>query len=493
MDAFAKASDARPLTHEETRLIVVGVLVPVFMASLDNTILASALPTIGREFGDVHSLPWLITAYLLAATAAMPLFGKIGDIHGRRFTLRIAIGIYMAASLICALAPTMLVLILGRALQGIGGAGLASTSVVILGDIAAPKERGKYYAYFSMTYTTAGACGPLFGGFLADHVHWSAIFWMNIPLGLVALAITSSLLRRLPRHERPHRLDVVGAILIVAASVSFMLALNLAGIRYPWTSLPVLALLACALIVGLGFVLRLVSAPEPLIPISILLDPVARWAVIANSFGWGSVIGLNIFLPMYLQSVIGLSPTDAGLSLMIFMVSLNASAGLAGQVLCRVNRYKTLPMISVVVAIGSVATLAWWADRLGPLSFEVLLFLIGTGFGPLPSLTAVALQNAVERHQLGIAIGTMNFCRNLFATMLVAALGALVLTGTSSLDQGGLGPGRLGGALSPDAANAAAAFSRVFLAVAASLLIAFVALVRIEERPLRTDRPQAAN
>ena len=377
MDAHADAGPQQPLTHRQTRLIVFGVLLPLFMGSLDNTILASALPTIGRDFGDVHGLPWLITVYLLAATAGMPLYGKIADIHGRRFTLRIAIAAYMAGSLICALAPSMLVLILGRALQGIGGAGLSSISVVVLGDVAAPKERGPYYAYFSITYTTAGAIGPALGGFIADHLHWSAIFWLNIPLGLIALAITSTVLRRLPRHERPHRLDVIGAILIVAASVSFMLALNLAGVRYAWTSPPVLALFACSLLVWGGFVLRHMTAPEPLIPIAILRDPVVRWAVIANSLGWGSIIGLNIFLPMYLQSVIGLSPTNAGLSLMVLMVTLNTTAGLGGQLLGRVEHYKILPTCMMVIALAAVTMLALWADRMTLWSFEVLLFLIG--------------------------------------------------------------------------------------------------------------------
>ena len=208
MDAAAAKP---PLTHKDLRLVVWGVLLPLFMGSIDQTILASALPTIGRDFGDVHNLPWLITIYLLASTAGMPLYGKLADIHGRAFTLRIAIVAHMAGSLICALAPDMFVLILGRAIQGIGGAGLSGVSVVVLGDVAAPKERGKYYAYFSITYTTAGACGPALGGFLSDHVHWSAIFWLNIPLEIIALLLVTRLLRRLPRYERPHRLDLLGA------------------------------------------------------------------------------------------------------------------------------------------------------------------------------------------------------------------------------------------------------------------------------------------
>ena len=183
----------------------------------------------------------------------------------------------------------------------------------MLGDAAAPKERGPYYAYFSMTYTTAGAIGPALGGSIAEHLHWSVIFWLNIPLGVVALWITTTVLRRLPRHERPHRLDVIGAILIVTASVAFMLALNLGGRSSPWLSPPIVLLFAAALVVGAGFVWRLLTAPEPLIPVAILLDPIVRWSVLASALGWAAIGGLNIFLPMYLQSVLGFSRDRCGL------------------------------------------------------------------------------------------------------------------------------------------------------------------------------------
>jgi EmrB/QacA subfamily drug resistance transporter len=475
----AQASGTRPLTHREMRLIVFGVLLPVFMGSLDQTILAGALPTIGREFGDVHALPWLITAYLIASTAVTPLYGKISDIHGRRFTLRIAILTYMAGSLVCALAPNMFVLILGRTLHGLGGGGLTSVGMIVLGDIAAPKDRGKYYAYFSLTYTTAGACGPALGGFFAEHLHWSAIFWMNIPMGAIAFASKSILLRRLPRHERPHRLDVLGALLMVTAGVSFMLALNVVGVRFQWTSLPILALSAFALVMSLGFVLRLMTAPEPLIPIAILASPIARCAIAANSFGWGSIVGLNIFLPMFLQTVLGMSATHAGLSLMVLMVTLNLSAGIAGHILGRVKHYKTVPILGLVLAIGSVATLAWQAGNLSPLSFELLLAMIGIGFGPLPPLMAVVLQNCVAPHQLGTAVGTMNFSRNLFSTFLVAVFGAIVLGGAPAIE--------LGSGLPPMAGDPAGGFSRVFFVAATSLSVAFLSLLLLEERPLKTN------
>src|SRR6516225_3778558 len=215
--AFTDPYAQKTLSHRDARLIVLGMMLPVFMGSLDSTILATALPAIGRDLGHVSDLPWLITTYLIAATASTPLYGKISDIRG---------------------------------------GGLTSTGMVVLGDVAAPKERARYYAYYSIVYTTAGACGPALGGFLSDHLHWTAIFWFNIPLGVTAFLFTASVLRRLPRHERPHRLDVLGAMLIVIATVAFMLAVTSGGVRYPWVSGPILGLLAFSLATGILFVVR---------------------------------------------------------------------------------------------------------------------------------------------------------------------------------------------------------------------------------------------
>jgi EmrB/QacA subfamily drug resistance transporter len=483
MDATAVPAPVRTaLTHKETRLIVAGMLMPTFLGSLDATVLAGALPTIGREIGEVHNLPWLITAYLVASTAAVPLYGKFADIHGRPFALRLSLIAYLAGSLICALAPNMMVLILGRIVHGLGGSGLTSLGMIVLGDVAAPKERGRDYAYFSVVYTTAGACGPALGGFIADHLHWTVIFWINIPLGLTALALSFVALRRLPRHERPHRLDIVGAVLVVLASVSFMLAINQGGVRFAWTSPPILTALASSAILGVLFVWRLRTAAEPLIPIAILGNREVATIIGTNALGWGAVIGLNIFLPTYLQSVLAMSPTDAGLSLMVLMVGLNIGAGTSGQLFARMTRYKTVPIIGLAIAVGAVAILAWRADTITPVQFMLLVAVFGLGFGPLPPLCTMAMQNSVAIHQFGTAIGTMNFVRNLFATILVAVFGAIIVSGGAAV------PGTGGPA--PAASEAALAFSRVFLAATASLALAFVGLVLMAEKPLQTNVPQ---
>lgn len=482
MDARTTPAPVTSLSHKEARVIVFGVMLPVFMGSLDNTNLATALPTIGRDLGDSTNLSWLITAYLLAATAVVPLYGKLADIYGRKVTLRIAIIIYMLGSLVCALAPNMLVLILGRALHGLGGGGLATMGSVVLGDVVAPKERGRYYAYFAVVYTTAGALGPTLGGFFADHLHWSVIFWFNLLLGCIALVVTNVLLRHLPRHERPHRLDIIGAVLIVTASISFMLAITLGGVRYPWVSPQILALLIAATALGYLFVRRLLTAPEPLIPIAVLRNREVRYATLAHAFGWSSIVGLNIFMPQYLQNVVGLSPTSAGLTLISFMIALNISAGASGHVLGRVVHYKTLPIVGLVVSISALLILAWNVASVSLIWFEVLLVLIGLGFGAMPSLTQVVVQNSVERHQLGISVGTMTFTRNLLATFMVAAFGAIV----AGFAVKAAAPGELGGALAQDAALAAEAYRRVFLATAGIMTVALISIILIEEKPLQS-------
>jgi MFS family permease len=469
-----------PLGHRERRVIVTSMMLPVFIGSVDQSILASSLPTIGRALGDVHDLPWLITGFLIAATALTPLYGKFADIHGRRVTMLIALGVYMTGSLISASSSTMLMLICGRIVQGCGSGGLVTSAQMILGDIAAPKDRAKYYAYFSVAFTSAGGLGPALGGWICDHLYWWVIFIWNVPLCLIAVALALTVLRRLPRYDRPHRLDVIGAVLIMAASSSFMLALNLGGVRYPWLSLPVLALAACAVLLGSAFVVRLLTAIEPLIPISILSDPASRLAILSNCFGWGSIIALNIFLPMYLQTVLRWSATDSGLSLVILMVTLNASAGLSSQVIGRVKHYKALPTACLVLAVAAVIALALSASAMTPLKFQIILFLIGVGFGPTAPLTQVALQNTVAVRHLGTAVGTMNFGRTLMGSVLVAVFGAVVLAGVHG--PAGEGARTLTG-------TSASTFAEVFFATAGTLSIALLALIRLEEKPLLEALP----
>jgi MFS family permease len=260
------STDHPPLTQAEIRSIIIGLKVALLLAALDQTIIATALPTIGRELGDLEHLPWVVTSYLLTATVATPLYGKFSDAHGRRITLLIGISVFIIGSIACALAPSMLFLILARGLQGLGGGGLIALSQTIVADLVAPRDRGRYQVYFASVFMTSSLAGPVLGGFFAQHLHWSMIFWINLPLGLLAFLISYRGLKRLPRHERPHKLDLLGALLLVAATVSILLALSWGGLRYPWMSMPILALVVLSGVFWMLYSWRMGTAVEPLIP-----------------------------------------------------------------------------------------------------------------------------------------------------------------------------------------------------------------------------------
>ena len=271
--AGARRHDARPpapppeyLDHAAATRIVIGVLLTMLLAALDQVVVATALPTIAASLGDVENMSWVVTANLLSATAVTPLYGKLSDIYGRRTMLLIAIGVFALGSLACALAPTMLALILARALQGLGGGGLMPLVQTIVGDVASPRERPRYQSYTSSTFIVSTVGGPLLGGFIAEHLHWSWIFWMNLPLCALAYLLTHNVLRRLPRHDRPHDLDVLGAALMVGAAMALMLALTWGGRRYPWVSPQILLLLAGSAGLWALFALRVMQRARAVHP-----------------------------------------------------------------------------------------------------------------------------------------------------------------------------------------------------------------------------------
>src|SRR5436190_3418644 len=222
------------MSHAEVRTIFFGLMLAAFLAALNQTIIATALPTIGRHFADLENLPWVVTAYLLTSTAVAPLYGKLSDIWGRRAMMLGAIGLFVAGSALCAAAPNMMTLIVGRGLQGVGGGGILPLCQSVIADVVAPRERGRYQAYMGVVWVTSGVGGPVLGGVLAEHLHWSLIFWANVPLGLAAAALTYVHLRRIPRHERRHKLDVLGAGLMMASAIPILLALTWGGSRYSW-------------------------------------------------------------------------------------------------------------------------------------------------------------------------------------------------------------------------------------------------------------------
>jgi len=473
------------LNHREALKITIGVLLPLFLGSLDQTIVGAALPAIGRSFGDLQNVPWVATAYLLTGTAVTPVVGKLSDIHGRRATMLAAIAVFLVGSILSALAPSLLVLILARAIQGFGGGSLVVVAMTILGDIAAPKDRAKYYTYFVVVFASAGALGPALGGFFAQYLCWTVIFWINLPLGLLSFLISNVQLRRLPRHERRHRLDLIGAGLVMVATASLMAAIDLGGSRFGWASAPILGLAALSAASWMGFALRLRTAAEPLVPLGVLSNPVVIFAVLANAMGASSIMVLNLFLPMFLQLLVGLGASHSGLLLMTLMFSFNVGAGISGHVTGRVRRYKVLPMIGVLLALSATVALGVAAGSFGLMTIEALLTIIGLGFGTVPPMATVALQNAVERTELGAATASLNFVRSLAGTIFVGVFGAIL---AAKLGTGGLHD-TLSTAAIGERSALAQTFQIVFFGTSAGFALSLVALWQLEERPLRASRP----
>src|SRR5476649_319879 len=416
-------SEPRTLTHPEVKAIVLGIMLAMFLGALDQTIVATALPTIGRHFGNLDDLSWVVTAYLLTGTASTPLYGKLSDIYGRRGLMLAGIGIFIAGSLACALAPSMTALILGRALQGLGGGGLMALAQTIIADIVSPRERGRYQGYIGAVFASSSVGGPVLGGFLTEHLDWSLIFWINLPLGLAALGMTSSVLRLVPFHPRKHKLDLIGAALMMAASIALLLALSWGGRRFDWISGPIGALLLVSAVLWGLFAWRLVSTREPFLPLTVLGNPVVRCAALAGACNMGTLVGMTIFVPLYFEVVLHMSAGQSGLALIPLMGATVAFSTITGRLMTRVEHYKRMPLIGLSIAIICLGPLAIWPGSMPIVLVLLLLTLIGTGLGTVFPVSTVCLQNAVSRSQMGIATGAANFFRALFSALVVAVLG----------------------------------------------------------------------
>ena len=474
-------SEPRTLTHPEIRAIVLRIMLAMFLGALDQTIVATALPTIGRHFGNLDDLSWVVTAYLLTGTASTPLYGKLSDIYGRRVVMLTAIGIFVAGSIACALAPSMTALILARALQGLGGGGLMALAQTIIADIVSPRERGRYQGYIGAVFAASSVGGPVLGGFLTEHLDWSLIFWINLPLGLAALGMTSSVLRLVPFHPRKHRLDIVGAALMMSASIALLLALSWGGRRFDWISGAIGALLLASTILWGLFAWRLMSTREPFLPLTVLGNPVVRCAALAGACTMGTLVGMTIFVPLFFEVALHLSASQSGLALIPLMGATVVFSTLTGRLMTHVTHYKRMPLIGLSIAILSLGPLAIWPGSM-PISLVlVLLTLIGAGLGTVFPVSTVCLQNAVARSQMGIATGAANFFRALFSALTVAVLGAIVLGGLGGVT--GMSVEMLARAAS--AHELSIAFRFVFLACALVLAFGMAFLISLEERPLK--------
>lgn len=475
----------RQLGAAQVRMVVIGAILTIFLGALDQTIVVTALPSIGRDLGALQNLSWVVTAYFLAAVAVTPLYGKLSDIYGRRPMVLVAIGLFTAGSVACALAPTMAVLILARAVQGLGGGALIALAQTVIADVVPPRERGRYQGYIGGVFALASVAGPVLGGVLSEHLHWSFIFWINVPLAALAYAMTSRVLKMLPARHRPHRLDILGAVLMMSATLSLMLALTWGGTTYPWGSPRILGLVGLSAACAGLLAMRLRLAEEPFIPLHVLANRVVRSATAASFFGMGAMIGTTVYMPLYFELHLGFDAARSGLGLIPLMAGVVVGATVSGRLMSKVVHYKRTPMFGLSLAVFAATAIALRSGAAGTLEVEFLLALLGIGIGTHLPVVTVSVQNAVPPSSVGTATSLLNFFRALGSALLVTALGAIFLATIGLPDIAGASIELLVAEAARDAANFDFAFRCVFLGVATSLMVSLVLLLGLEELPLR--------
>ena len=486
--------------QREIKIVLPGLLLAILLAMLDQLIVGTALPRIVGDLGGVAHLSWVVTAYVLASTVTTPLYGKLGDLYGRKKLFMAAIVIFLAGSALSGLAESMTQLIAFRALQGLGAGGLMVGAIAILGELVSPRERGKYMGYIMAVMMLATIGGPLAGGFITDHFSWRWVFYINLPIGGVTLVYLARVLK-LPLHRTEHKIDYLGAALLAVAATAIVLVSTWGGTQYAWGSGRIIGLGAVAVAATVAFLRVEARATEPMLPLRLFRN--RNFSLVAGlSFLVGlAMFGAITFLPLYQQTVQGASATVSGLLLTPMMVGVMVTSIIAGQITSRTGRYKMLPVAgSVGMGVG-MFLLSMLGVATTRVTSGLFFVVLGLGMGLLMQTTSLMAQNSVELKDIGVASSSRLFFQQIGGSIGVSVFGAVFarrLTDALSVRLPGTQIHASGGQLNPAAVAGlppavrhdvffaiAHAIDGVFIWSIPAMVAAFVVAVFIKEIPLR--------
>ena len=426
---------------QRRRLIIIGaLLLGMLLAALDQTIVATALPTIAGDLHGLSHLSWVVTAYLLASTISTPLWGKLGDLYGRKTFFQAAIIIFLIGSALAGLSHTMLQLIAFRAVQGIGGGGLLTGAQTIVADVVPARERGRYQGLFGSVFGVTSVLGPLIGGFFVDNLSWRWVFYVNLPIGIVALAVVAAVL---PGHLRraAHKIDYLGTVLLAGAATSLVLLTSLGGTTYAWASAPIFIMGAAAVVFGAAFVWAESRAAEPVLPLHLFRNRIFSAASAVGFVVGFAMFGAIAYLPQYMQIVKGVSPTISGLRLLPLMAGLLTTSIVSGRLVSRWGRYRIFPIIGTAVMTIGLYLLSHLGVTTSDWLSSLYMLVLGAGIGGSLQVLVVAVQNSVGYADLGAATGGATFFRSIGGSFGTATFGAVfsnVLAGNLAASLHGL-------------------------------------------------------
>ena len=418
------------VTPRERVFTLAGVMVALFLGALDQTIVATAMPRILQELNGLTLYTWVVTAYLLASTAMIPIWGKVSDLYGRKFVVLSSVVLFLLGSALSGQARSMVELIIFRALQGLGSAGIFSTAFTVVADIFTPVERGRYQGLFGAVFGTASVLGPWLGGLLTDHLSWRWVFYVNLPVGVVALAFIILQMPALkPKLDRKVRIDVWGVLTLLFAVVPLLLALSLGGQEYPWGSTPILVLFAVAAVGIAAFLLVERRAAEPILPWDLFQN---RTYVIGNTaalfIAGVAFFGAILFLPIYMVLVVGVSASAAGLTVMPMTIGMVISSFVSGQLVSRIGRYKIFLLAGAVVLFVGYLLMQGLSTDTTRWQVSWRMVILGIGLGPALPIYTLAIQNSVNAREIGAATSSSQFFRQVGAVIGVAVFGTILAT-----------------------------------------------------------------
>ncbi len=458
-----------------------AIVLAMLPAVLDQTILATALPTIASDLGSLSDVSWVVTAYVVAAAATTPLWGKLGDRHGRKLLLEVALILFVTASALCVTVQDITQLIGLRMIQGAAAGGLMTLAMASVGDLVAPRERGRYQGYIAATFAVATVIGPLLGGLLVQHASWRWVFVVNLPLG--AAALTGLGLRLPAPTAKPSKapLDAAGAALLAGATSALMLTCIWGGQRYAWDSPAILALTAATIILSGALVALERRAVDPIVPFHLLRTRAVTVASAALFLGTAALFSVTVFVPLFLQTTTGATPTEAGLLLVPAMLGITISTMFSGRSIARSGRFKRFPVAGLALMAAALALLAALAGHPSRLGTAIGLALFGLGFGMVTQILVAAVQNSVERRDLGVATAVTGFFRALGGAVGAAVLGA-VFAARAGIHASEGNPAALGAAVRSEVIDGV---QGVFAVAAPLVGLALLIVLLLEEMPLK--------